>query len=156
MGYAYTTYDVDDFGEKIIYHVIDVDFMYNLSSYLYGHNAKRMMNVSAVIGGGYIRASLSGEKMDVWKGQLGLNFDFKPSPSTHLFVEPYVEAMKGRANLAVSSKTYRDVVYGVKAGFGVQFNSRNDSLKNINYDGKIFIEGGQGITLLSSDDIGRG
>lgn len=156
LGYAYTAYNVEDFGEKIKHHTVDVDFMYNLSSYLYGHNVKRMMNVSAVVGGGYIRASLNGKKMDVWKGQLGLNFDFKLSPSTHLFVEPYVEAMKNRANLAVSSRTYRDVVYGVKAGFGVQFNSRNDSLKNINHDDKIFIEGGQGITLLSSDDIGRG
>ena len=157
LGYDFTTYGVEDFGEKIKHHVVDVDFMYNLTSYLYGHRAKRIMNVSAVIGGGYIRASFRGKKMDVWKGQLGLNFDFKPSPSTHLFVEPYVEAMKGRGNLAISSpRTYRDVVYGVKAGFGVQFNTRNDSLKNINYDGHIFIEGGQGITFLSSDDISTG
>lgn len=156
LGYAYTRYKVEDFGKKIKHHTIDVDFMYNLSSYLYGHNPKRVLNVSAVIGGGYITASFRGKRVDVWKGQLGMNFDFRLSPSTHLFIEPYVEAMKGRGNLAVASKTYRDVVYGVKAGWGMNFNSRNDSLRNINYNGNIFIEGGEGMTFLSSDDISAG
>lgn len=166
LGYGYTTFDVDGFGTKygtlavrdhttlMKQHSLDADFMYNLSSYLYGHNAKRVLSASAVVGVGYINTSLTGERRNVLKGQLGLNFDFKLTPSSHLFVEPYVALASDQVDFSGETNAHRwDVMYGVKAGVGVNFNSRNADLADVNYNGNVFWELSQGVTFFPSEDV---
>ena len=156
-SYAYVAYGMEGSGKDIVHNGVDVDFMYNLSSFLYGHNAGRRLNVSAVVGGGYVNATFKGERNNVWKGQVGLNLDVKLTPSSHLFVEPYVSLVSDQADYSGGTNAHRwDVMYGVKAGLGLNFNQRRDSLARRGMDGGagLFWEAGQGVTFFPSDDIG--
>lgn len=155
LNYTRTRYEVEGFGQEIEHNGLDVDFMYNLSSYLYGHNAKRVMSVSVVGGLGYVRTEFMGKKEKAYKAQGGLNLDFKLTPSSHLFVEPFLAVASDEIDHSLYSNAHRwDLMFGVKGGVGVNFNTKNDSLKNVNYNGNVFWEMGQGMTFFPSSDIG--
>lgn len=155
LSYDRTRFEVEGYGSELVHQRVDLDYMLNLSSYLYGHNAQRVMSVLAVAGGGYISTKFRGNIEPVWKVQGGLNFDFKLSPSSHLFVEPYVAIASDQIDHSMTSNARRwDVLYGVKAGVGVNFNYRADTLKQVNYNGNLFWEFRQGLTLFNTDEIG--
>lgn len=154
LSYDRTRFEVEGYGSELVHQRVDLDYMLNLSSYLYGHNAQRVMSVLAVAGGGYISTKFRGNIEPVWKVQGGLNFDFKLSPSSHLFVEPYMAVATDQIDHSVGSNAHRwDVMYGVKAGVGVNFNTKNTSLEDVNYNGNLFWEFKQGLTLFSADEI---
>lgn len=153
LEYTYTRFGLGDDGSRIEHIGVDLDFMYNLSSFLYGHNPKRVLNVSAVVGGGAIIANLVGKRNKVWKGQVGLNFDFKLSPSSHLFVEPFVALVGDQMDFSAETNEHKwDAMYGLRAGLGVNLNTRNDSLSRVNYNGNVFWDFGRGVTFFSSDN----
>lgn len=155
LNYSRTRYEVKGFGQEIEHNGLDVDFMYNLSSFLYGHNAKRVMSVSFVAGLGYVRSEFMGKKEKAYKAQGGLNLDFKLTPSSHLFVEPFLAVANDEIDHSLYSNAHRwDLMFGVKGGVGVNFNTKNDSLKKVNYNGNVFWEMGQGLTFFPSSDIG--
>lgn len=154
LSYARTRFEVEGFGNEIEHHGVDLDYMLNMSSFLYGHNAQRVMNVSAVLGGGYINTKFRGNAERAWKAQAGLNFDFKLSPSSHLFVEPYVAIASDQVDHSMASNAHRwDAMFGVKAGVGVNFNYKADTLKQVNYNGNLFWEFRQGLTFFGADEI---
>lgn len=155
LGYSHTSFGIEGYGAEIAMNDFDLDYMFNISSFLYGHNVRRVLNVSAMLGLGYAHTSFREEKQSGLGVRAGLNFDIKMTSSSHLFIEPYVSLVDDKLDYSNESNSHKwDMMYGVRAGIGVNFNTKRDTLKNANYNGGIFWDFTQGATFFSSDDVG--
>lgn len=154
LGATVAIHYVEGMGNGMKLGSVDLDYLFNLSSYLYGHKANRFLNVSTVLGVSGMYSAFRGETGRSARALGGLNFDFNITPSSHVFIEPYISVASDQVDLSATTNEHRwDVMYGVRAGIGVRFNSRNDSLRNVNYNGNFFWEFSQGLTFFPSDDI---
>ena len=155
LGYSYTTFEDEQTRSEIRHHEFDVDFMYNLSSLMYGHDRGRILSFSPVLGVGYVKAKGKNDNKGALKAQVALNMDLRLSPSAHLFAEPYFAIAGDQVDLSGDSNPHRwDMMYGVRGGLIIRFNSESDSLSRASYNHNFFTDFAQGITFFMGPGIG--
>lgn len=154
VNYSYTSFEIEQTKNEFKHNEIGADFVYNLSSLLYGHNRGRLLNFSPVIGASYIFVSNNKISRGALKAQLGLNIDFRLTSSAHLFAEPYFAVVSDQVDLSAGSNPHRwDMMYGVRGGLIVRFNSESDSISRSNYNRNVFLEFAQGTTFFSANSL---
>lgn len=116
-----------DYGYRRKYHQIfykfsgKLDYLFSLSSYVAGYNPSRMLDVSAVFGGGYQLSSLrmdGGYEETSWEGHAGMQLRFFTGPQGYFNIEPYVglatDGMDVNTNQNIRAT---DVFYGVRLSY---------------------------------------
>lgn len=150
LGYSYTAFEDERTRSELRHHSFDIDFMYNLSSLMYGHDRGRILSFSPVLGIGYINVKGLNESHGVIKGQVGMNMDLRLSPSAHIFAEPFFAVTGDNVDLSGDSNPHKwDMMYGVRGGLIIRFNSESDSLSRASYNHNFFTDFAQGVTFFS-------
>lgn len=152
----YATFDFRDADGSVEQWGVDVDYMFKLSSYLNGYNRRRLLNVSPVIGLGYVRSQYNNETANVIKGQFGVNVAVSLGRNARFFVEPFCAATSDKIDFSESSNLSKfDILYGARAGLSVNLDNSNDYYDSeVVYTRGFFYELAQGITFATSGDIG--
>ena len=153
FSYTNAEYELENGKNKIKHHDFSLDFMYNVSSLLYGHNPNRFFNVSGVVGAGFIRSELNGRTGNSPKAQLGVNMDIRLSPGAHLFAEPYFAVAGDNVDLSTDNPHRWDMMYGARAGVSLRFNPKDNTSSGDSFDGSVFLDFSQGFTFFPSSDI---
>ncbi len=152
---THTTYEVENSFGSVEQWGVDVDYMFDFSSYLYGYKRRRVLGLTAVAGLGYVYSSYKDVAEAVFKGQVGLNMYVNLSRNVRLFAEPFFalasDNIDHSGNMNVSKY---DIQYGVKAGLSVNFDKMNGYYGNdVVYTKGLFYEVAQGISLFNSKDL---
>lgn len=148
---VYNAYGVKGTGWKIKQIGMDLDYFFNVSSYLYGYNPRRIFEVSGFIGGGAIETHLNGNVNRVLKGQVGAHLSFRTAGNTALFIEPFMGiATDGVDHSGGSNPSIYDVIYGVRAGCALHLRSSGDFFKGTVYNGSLFFDFSQGAAMSYS------
>ncbi|MCF0183637.1 MAG: hypothetical protein HUK01_04800 [Bacteroidaceae bacterium] len=110
-----------------------LDYMFNLSNYMYGVNAKRLFNFSPVFGFGLDYSRASGNQKTLTKDvRIGLNIDRPLSGNSHIFIEPYVICANDKIDLLRDHSNPRkyNVLWGVLAGLRMDMRPDDQKQKN--------------------------
>lgn len=130
---------------------LDLDYLFNVSSYLYGYNPRRVFEVSGFIGAGAIESHLNSNVHKVLKGQVGAHLSFRTAGNTALFVEPFMAlSTDGVDHSSNTNPSIYDVIYGVRAGCSLHFRSSGDFFKGTVYNGSLFFDFSQGAAMFYS------
>ena len=153
---SHITYDVDARDGSVEQWGADLDYMFDLTSYLYGYKRRRVLGLAAVLGAGYVHSTYKDKSEHVLKGQLGLNMYVNLSRNVRLFAEPFFALASdnidhsGQENVA----NY-DMQYGLKAGLSVNFDTMNGYYgSDVVYTKGFFYEVAQGLSFFNSKDLG--
>lgn len=154
-SFFHTNYDMKDNSGTVKQWEFDVDYVFNLSSYLYGYNRRRVFHFSPTVGLGYIHSAYSGEKASIFKAQVGLNVGVGLGRNARFFVEPFFAGLTDEADHSGNSNVSKyDIQYGVKAGLTVNLDNTNDFYDSeVVYTRGFFYEVAQGVTFYDSDDL---
>lgn len=107
---------------------LEIAHMFNLSSYLGGYKARRLVEFSTVEGI-YAGAPVSEGKAEFSGGvMLGINAAVKLSDRTDFFIEPYASILTDGIDHYSNWHKY-DFLYGASFGINVNFNSSKSSFK---------------------------
>ncbi|MCM1108658.1 MAG: hypothetical protein NC388_06335 [Clostridium sp.] len=157
---TYQRYTLDQNLRDIQQAGVDLDYMFNFTSYLNGYNPDRLFSLTGTLGIGVISSHLRGHKERVYKGQVGLHGAFHIGRNAELFAEPFfaiatdqIDHSGGKGNPA-----NHDIQYGVKAGVSVRFGREKEYLAGTTHNGNLFIEASQGLTFFGTrrlDNIGQ-
>lgn len=134
-----TRWDLNSFG-------VDVDYMFNLTNYLYGYNPYRFMDISLVPGVGYTFAQRADEHYGGPQAHFGVHVGFNFTHNAEVFVEPWAGAILDRVNGSIHSGYY-DFIYGVKMGANFKFHSAPDAASDTT-NHKPFFEYSQGMVTI--------
>lgn len=148
-------YDVENADGYINQWGLDLDYMLDLSSYLYGYKRKRIIGAGVAMGVGYIRSSYLSKNENIFKGQLGVNAYLNLSRNVRLYAEPYVSLTSDKIDHSgdLNVAGY-DVQYGVKAGISVNLDRRGGYFEDNVIETKgFFYEVAQGVTFFDSPDL---
>lgn len=153
MG-TYTTWELPNTRYRMKQASIDLDYLFDFSSYLYGYDPYRRFSVSGLIGVGYLKNSYYGERHDVIKGQMGLHLDLGIGTNLHFFAEPYVAIASGDVDVySHTSVLNYDVMYGVRGGLAISLNSSEGYRRDSIYNGNLFFELSQGMNCLANGNL---
>lgn len=98
---------------------VNADYMYSLSSYFYGYNPSRLLNVSAIAGVGFRMSELGdkrkGSALDV---HVGVQGKFYTGPHGYIAIEPYLGIGSDAMDLS-ETRNWRknDMYYGVNFSY---------------------------------------
>lgn len=111
--------------EESIWNIdLGLDYLFNLTNYMYGVNAKRWFDFSPVMGVG-VGYSYSTTRLRRWTPhvRMGLNIDRRLSGNSHIYIEPYVICADDNVDKYRSGTNPRryNVLYGFHAGVRVDF-----------------------------------
>ena len=119
-SFFHTNYEMNDESGTVKQWEVDVDYMFNLTNYLYGYNRRRMFHVSPTVGLGYVHSTYQNERASIFKGQLGVNVGVGLGRNARFFVEPFVAGLSDEADHSADENVSKfDIQYGVKAGLAV-------------------------------------
>lgn len=148
MG-SYTTWELPGQSYRMKQVGIDLDYLFDFSSYLFGYDPFRRFSVSGLAGIGYIKNSYKGVRHDVVKGQLGLHFDLGIGSNLHLFAEPYMAVASGDVDVCRQSYVMDyDILYGVRGGLALSLNSSEGFKRDSIYNGNLFFELSQNMNFF--------
>ena len=155
-SFFHTNYEMNDESGTVKQWEVDVDYMFNLTNYLYGYNRRRMFHVSPTVGLGYVHSTYQNERASIFKGQLGVNVGVGLGRNARFFVEPFVAGLSDEADHSADENVSKfDIQYGVKAGLAVNLDNTNDYYNSeVVYTRGFFYEIAQGATFYQSDDLG--
>ena len=155
-SFFHTNYEMNDESGTVKQWEVDVDYMFNLTNYLYGYNRRRMFHVSPTVGLGYVHSTYQNEKASIFKGQVGVNVGVGLGRNARFFVEPFVSGLSDEADHSADENVSKfDIQYGVKAGLAVNLDNTNDYYNSeVVYTRGFFYEIAQGATFYQSDDLG--
>lgn len=156
LSALHTNYDLKVDDASIQHWEVDVDYMFNLSNYLYGYKRRKVVHVSPTLGLGYIRSSWHGAAKNGIKGQFGMNVGVGLGRNARIFAEPYVAVMSDGTDYSERSNLSRyDLVYGVKAGLAVNLDNTNEYYgSEVVYTRGFFYELSQGLSFFHGGDLG--
>ena len=140
----HTRADLQSFG-------LDLDYMFNLTNYLYGYNPRRVFNFGLVPGIGFIYARRHNEHSATLKAQLGLHLGFFLGQTTELYAEPWFGLTDDKVNLSTNNPAAYDVLYGLRVGAAVRLRPHNRSNIPDSTNHKPFFEFSQGFTELHTE-----
>jgi len=148
---SYMEYAVKGSNKSIKQLGLDLDYMFNVSSYLYGYRRRRMFQLSGLLGVGAIETHLNGEVHRVLKGQVGAHMAFRMGGNSEIFLEPFMALATDQVDHSGNANpSIYDVLYGVRAGLSLNFRSTGDYYKNTNYNGNLFFDFSQGAAMYYS------
>ena len=136
----HTRADLQSFG-------VDLDYMFNLTNYLYGYNPRRVFNFGLVPGIGFIYARRHNEHSATLKAQLGLHLGFFLGQTTELYAEPWFGLTDDKVNLSTNNPAAYDVLYGLRVGAAVRLRPHNRSNIPDSTNHKPFFEFSQGLIV---------
>lgn len=153
MG-TYTTWELPNNRYRMKQVGIDLDYLFDFSSYLSGYDPTRRFSVSGILGLGYMMNSYYGERHSIVKGQLGLQLDLRIGNNLHFFAEPYLAVTSGEVDL-VSQKTVLDydVLYGARAGLALSFEPASLFKRDSIYNGNLFFELSQNMNFFMNGHL---
>lgn len=137
------TQDVTSFGA-------DLDYLFNVTSYINGYNPHRVVDFSLVPGIGIVFPNSHGEEGPRvgFKTQLAAHIGFHFGSSAEAFVEPYAGLMNDEVNQSSGNPAIYDVLYGVRLGAAFRLRphirSLRDSLDYVQANHHLFYEFAQG------------
>ncbi|MDE7378370.1 MAG: hypothetical protein K2N13_05330 [Paraprevotella sp.] len=152
---TFQRYGVSENSRDIKQAGADLDYMFNLTSYLDGYNPARVFSLSGTIGIGVISSHLMGWKAPVYKGQAGVHAAFHIRRTAEMFVEPFFAFTTDQldhSGARGNAENY-DLQYGVKAGLSVRFGQEKEFLKGTTHNGNLFFEATQGLTFYNSNTL---
>lgn len=103
-----------------------LDHLFNLSSYLYGYNPSRILEIGTVVGVGlhWARLRTTGRSSTPYESHGGLQLRFYTGPHSVFNIEPYVMLASDGIDLSMYRNWHRyDVAYGVNANFVYYFDN---------------------------------
>lgn len=102
----------------------DIDYLYNLSSYMSGYRPDAMVSASIFLGGGFTYNKLQGglgyesRSATAINGHIGAQLRFFAGPQAYLNIEPYIGVGSDGMDLSDNRNWRRyDVLYGVNMNF---------------------------------------
>ena len=113
-----------------------LDYLFNFSSYFDGYRPDRILNVSSVIGAGFLSNKMGkplGTSSSSWEAHAGLQFRFYAGPKAAITLEPYVKLASDKYDMSSEGKNWRkyDWAYGGYMNFiyyfGKNLSSRNEA-----------------------------
>ena len=147
----YAFYGMEDTSRKLRHIGVDVDYLFNLSSYIYGYNRSRKFTLSAVLGVGYILAKFNEPQKHTFKGQAGLNLSFRVAPNVNLFAEPFFSLTYDGADHSPSNPGKYDMMYGAKVGTKIDMKSVEGENNYLEFNNKLFFEFAHGVTMFNAE-----
>lgn len=152
---THTNFDLKNADGTISQWEGGLDYVFNLTNYLYGYNKQRLVHISPTLGVSYIHSALHGEKKGVVSGQVGLNVGLGLGRNARFFIEPYAAAMGDAADFSGQRNLSRyDIRYGIETGLTVNLDNTNDFYgTEVVYTRGFFYELAQGLTLYNSPDL---
>lgn len=153
---THVTYDMKYKDGSVEQWGADVDYMFDLSSYLYGYKRRRVLGLSAVLGAGYVHSAYKGQSEHAVKGQMGLNMYVNLSRNVRFFAEPYCAlASDNIDHSGEGNVSDYDIQYGAKVGLSVNFDNMGGYYGNdVVYTKGFFYEIAQGLSFFDSEDLG--
>lgn len=151
LSATYQRYSLSGRSNKYIKQAgMDLDYMFNLTSYLNGYNPSRIFSLSGTLGVGVLSSHLT-EQGGAWvyKGQAGLHAAFHVRRVAEVFVEPFLAFATDQLDRSGNPSHY-DLQYGVKAGVSVRFGREKEYLKNTTHNGNLFFEATEGLMFYNS------
>ncbi len=134
-------------NEKLKQSAVGLDYLFNLTSYLYGYKHKRAFSVSPFVGAGLMYTAYQGRKRTDIMAQGGLHIAYHPSRNSEFFVEPFLAVTTDGADYAYHESKY-DILYGVRGGIGLNLNTTSPSTKESEtHNGNVFFDLSQGATM---------
>ena len=151
---TYMTYSIKDNDKTIEQFGMDIDYLFNLSSYLYGYSKNRRFNLSGTIGLGYINSSFQNYSNNVLKVQVGAQLSLRLSRNIKVIAEPYwgIASDQIDHSEAVNSSKY-DVFYGLKAGMALTLQSSDATSSKGDFNNNLFFDFSQGLRALSESKL---
>lgn len=127
---------------------VDLDYIFNLSNYLYGYRPHSSFEVGLVPGVGAVRTSHSGLTTIALKAQLAAHLGVHIGPKMEIYAEPYFGLAMDRINHFTTSSFY-DILYGVRVGATIRFRPATIAEEDSTYrfNGKPFLEISQGLSM---------
>lgn len=151
---TYTTWELPNTRYRMKQASIDLDYLFDFSSYLYGYNPYRRFSVSGLLGVGYLKNSYYGDRHDIFKGQVGLHLALGVGTNLQFFAEPYVAVATGELDVYDRPSVFNyDVMYGVRGGLSISLNSSEGYRRDSVYNGNLFFELAQGINCFANGDL---
>ena len=152
----YAAYGIDGTNRKLKHLGVDVDYLFNLTSYIYGYNRNRRFNLYPTLGMGYVLARFNEPQKHTFKGQVGLNLSCRVSPNVSLYAEPFFSLTYDGADHSPSNPGKYDMMYGAQVGAKVDL--KNQANEDITGDsnGKYFFEFASGITMFNAEHLDLG
>lgn len=117
MGYGYRRK-----YHHVFYKLLGkLDYLFSLSSYLYGYNPSRLLDASAVLGGGLQLSSLRQtptKQSTSAEGHLGVQLRFFTGPQGYFNIEPYIGLATDGMDVS-DNQNWRgaDVFYGARLSY---------------------------------------
>lgn len=157
LTFTANTFLVPDYGRDIKQLGLDIDYMFNLSSYFNGYNPDRIFSVSPTLGIGGMRSHFYGKRNMVYKGQAGLQLALHIGRNAKVFAEPFFTIATDQIDHSGTgnSENY-DIQYGIKGGLSFRFGSEKDFNQGTNYNGNIFFDLSQGASFYNSETLPTG
>ncbi len=125
----------------------EVDYLFNLTSYLYGHRHHRLFSLSPFVGAGLLYSSFEGVRRKDVKVYGGLHFAYHPGRNSELFLEPFLAATSDGADFAFHASKY-DVLYGLRGGMSLNADMTSPLRpRPATYNGNVFFDLSQGATM---------
>lgn len=151
---AYTTWELPDTRYRMKQAEINVDYLFDFSSYINGYLPYRRLSVSGVFGLGYMKNSYYGERHDMLKGQVGLQLNLRVGSNLHVFAEPYVAVSTGQVDVYSQPSVFDyDVLYGVRGGLALSLNPAERYRRDSIYNGNLFFELSQSMNFLMNGSL---
>lgn len=109
-------------NKKMIIAGLQVDHLFNFSSYVSGYNPSRLFEISSVEGLGYHLSMLDGESMHAADLHLGIQLKLHSASRVDITVEPRVTLYSSNIDHSEKGNWHKyNMGYGVWAGFNYHF-----------------------------------
>lgn len=120
---------------------VGLDYMFNLSNYLWGDNPKRVIELKPTIGLGVLHSTIGEGNSVSPTGRFGLNIAYKINSNSELFVEPFIMQGQDVMDQIESPRRY-DVQYGFLGGVRLDLDGESElrGMRMPSFNPNIFVD----------------
>ncbi len=90
LGASVGTYVMNKTNSRVYTMGLEADYLFNLTSYMWGYRRSRFCEWSTVLGLGYMASRYNGEYKDFFNFHMGMNLSMKTGKYVDLFFEPLI------------------------------------------------------------------
>ena len=154
---SYGEYTIAEEPALIRQATAGVDYLFNVTNYLYGYRKHRIFTISGMTGLGVMASYHNGNWAKSLKAELGAHLAFRLGRNGELFAEPFIALAQDNIDHSGSDNpSFYDVYYGLRLGASMNFSTEKGYYEDLNYNGNYFFDISQGLTMayrLKFDDI---
>lgn len=148
LSASYVDYEVEGYSMNNKQASLSANYLFNLTSYLYGYRRKRLFSLSGMLGGSLIYSHFRAIRHWALQGEAGAHLALRMGRNAELFAEPFVALATDQIDhSAASNPSIYDVIYGVRAGVSLNFDRTPGYYVGQNYNGNLFFDFSQGGTM---------